>query len=211
MASQKASGSDEKEERPVRTPQRRRGRERVAALVEAAVAVFAEQGYEAATMTEIAARAGASIGSLYQFFPTKEQLAAELHARQLAGLAEMLDALAAEARGRPLEAAVDRLFARLVTFLEAHPAFVVLSERRNIDPQAKKRARARLRGGIEALLAGTVPPVPAARRPALAALTLHMIRVAALLEADDDTSLRGPAVAELKAMLRAHLVAAGDG
>ena len=29
------------------------------------------QGYEAATMTAIAARAGASIGSLYQYFPTK--------------------------------------------------------------------------------------------------------------------------------------------
>ena len=54
---------------------RRRGRERVAALLAAAATVFAERGYEAATMTEVAARAGASIGSLYQFFPTKELLA----------------------------------------------------------------------------------------------------------------------------------------
>jgi AcrR family transcriptional regulator len=36
----------------------------VAALIAAASAVFLEKGYDAATMTEIAARAGASIGSL---------------------------------------------------------------------------------------------------------------------------------------------------
>lgn len=61
-----------------RKPSRRRGEARVAALLEAAVATFAEKGYEAATMTEIAARADAAIGSLYQFFPSKEAIAAAL-------------------------------------------------------------------------------------------------------------------------------------
>jgi AcrR family transcriptional regulator len=37
--------------------------------------LFAEKGYDAVTMTEVAARAGAPIGSLYQFFPSKETLA----------------------------------------------------------------------------------------------------------------------------------------
>jgi AcrR family transcriptional regulator len=46
----------------------------VAALLDAA-AVFAKKGYDAATMTEIAVRANAAIGSLYQFFPSKEALA----------------------------------------------------------------------------------------------------------------------------------------
>jgi AcrR family transcriptional regulator len=59
-------------------PRRRRGEIRVAALLESAAATFAEKGYEAATMTEIAARADAAIGSLYQFFPSKEALAAAL-------------------------------------------------------------------------------------------------------------------------------------
>jgi len=49
-----------------RAPKRARGKQRVAELLEAAAAVFAEKGYEAATMTEIAARARAPIGSLYQ-------------------------------------------------------------------------------------------------------------------------------------------------
>jgi hypothetical protein len=59
-------------------PRRARGHARVAALLEAAGIEFAEKGYEAATMTAIAARAGASIGSLYQFFPTKDQIAGAL-------------------------------------------------------------------------------------------------------------------------------------
>src|SRR5258708_20253019 len=68
MPSQNASGG-------LRLPQRKPGRRRVAALLEAAGAVFAEKSYDAATMTEVAARAGSAIGSLYQFFPTKELLA----------------------------------------------------------------------------------------------------------------------------------------
>src|ERR1700677_1106559 len=56
-------------------PQRRHGKLRVAALLEAGAAVIAEKGFQAATMAEIAAKAGAPIGSLYRFFPNKEILA----------------------------------------------------------------------------------------------------------------------------------------
>ncbi|MGB7973859.1 MAG: TetR/AcrR family transcriptional regulator [Roseiarcus sp.] len=58
-----------------REPKRERGKQRVAALIDAGAELFAEKGYEATTMTEIASRAGAAIGSLYQFFPLKETLA----------------------------------------------------------------------------------------------------------------------------------------
>ena len=64
-----------------REPKRERGKQRVAALLDAGSAVFAEKGYEGATMTEIAERAGAAIGSLYQFFPSKEALAEALFDR----------------------------------------------------------------------------------------------------------------------------------
>ncbi|HXM07797.1 MAG TPA: TetR family transcriptional regulator, partial [Candidatus Acidoferrum sp.] len=50
-------------------PQRRPGKLRVAALMEAGAAEIAERGFEGATMAAIAARAGAPIGSLYRFFP----------------------------------------------------------------------------------------------------------------------------------------------
>ena len=56
-------------------PQRSHGKLRVAALLEAGATVIAEKGFQAATMAEIASRAGAPIGSLYRFFPNKEILA----------------------------------------------------------------------------------------------------------------------------------------
>jgi len=42
-------------------PKRERGKQRVAALLDAGAELFAEKGYEATTMTEIASRAGAAI------------------------------------------------------------------------------------------------------------------------------------------------------
>ena len=66
---------------PAREPKRERGKQRVAALLDAGAAVIAEKGYDGATMTEIAERAGAAIGSLYQFFPSKEALAEALFDR----------------------------------------------------------------------------------------------------------------------------------
>jgi AcrR family transcriptional regulator len=62
-------------------PKRERGKQRVAALLDAGAELFAEKGYEATSMTEIASRAGAAIGSLYQFFPSKEALAEALFDR----------------------------------------------------------------------------------------------------------------------------------
>src|SRR5258707_1499410 len=62
-------------------PQRSHGKLRVAALLEAGDLVIAEKGFQAATMAEIASKAGAPIGSLYRFFPNKEILADALIAR----------------------------------------------------------------------------------------------------------------------------------
>ena len=53
---------------------RRRKTERPAEIVEAAMAVFAEKGFAAAKIDEIAARAGVSKGAVYLYFATKENL-----------------------------------------------------------------------------------------------------------------------------------------
>ena len=80
-----------------RAPKRERGKQRVAELLAAGAAVFAEKGYEAATMTEIAARAGAPIGSLYQFFPSKEALADTLVQNYVTLLSDELKVLESRA------------------------------------------------------------------------------------------------------------------
>src|ERR1700756_2775484 len=96
-----------------RAPKRARGKQRVAELLEAAAAVFAEKGYEAATMTEIAARARAPIGSLYQFFPAKEALADMLVQNFVALLAADLQELEERASEIDTPTRVERLFGLL--------------------------------------------------------------------------------------------------
>jgi len=61
-----------------RTPRQERSQKRVANIVDAAGQLLEEVGYIALTTNAIAARAGTSIGSLYQFFPNKDAVVAEL-------------------------------------------------------------------------------------------------------------------------------------
>jgi AcrR family transcriptional regulator len=53
---------------------RRRKADRPGEIVEAAMAVFAEKGFAAAKLDDIAARAGVSKGAIYLYFATKEDI-----------------------------------------------------------------------------------------------------------------------------------------
>src|ERR1700722_15467638 len=99
--------------RSARKPIRRRGMLRVASLMEAAAAVIAERGFESATMAEIAARAGAQIGSLYRFFPNKEALADTLIVRYR----ELIDEAFGKIEGQAASMSVNDLADSLVDFL----------------------------------------------------------------------------------------------
>ena len=197
--------SSEKETPTIRTPRRERGKARVAALLAAGAAVFSERGYDSATMTEVAAKAGASIGSLYQFFPTKPLLAEALHAELLTALVARLDGVRGEVAGLGAAAAMERVFAVLGDFLADHPAFGALADRRDIDKQRKKEARALLRGRLAAMLTAAAPPVPKARAEAAAVIILHLIRAAVVLLNDpDETGIREAALTEMRGMLTAY-------
>ncbi|MFN7092158.1 MAG: TetR/AcrR family transcriptional regulator [Allorhizobium sp.] len=121
MASQKSSSAATSQATPAPTakePKRKRGIARVAKLLDAGAAVFAEQGYRAATMTEIAARAEAPIGSLYQFFPNKDVLADALVARY----AEHVEAALDRIRAQVADLDGSQLADRLLDVLVAHAA-----------------------------------------------------------------------------------------
>src|SRR3954469_2456940 len=61
--------------RPSSEPKfRRRKADRPGEIVQAAMAVFAEKGFAAARLDEIAARAGVSKGAVYLYFATKEDV-----------------------------------------------------------------------------------------------------------------------------------------
>jgi AcrR family transcriptional regulator len=60
------------------TPKARRTRERI---LEAALELFADRGYEATTMRDVAREAGASLGLAYRYFASKEEFALALYMR----------------------------------------------------------------------------------------------------------------------------------
>lgn len=71
---------------PRKRPSQARSIAAVAAMVEAAARIIETRGWGALTTNHVAERAGFSIGSLYQYFPSKEALLAELLRRERAQL-----------------------------------------------------------------------------------------------------------------------------
>lgn len=66
-----------------RKPSQERSRQTVDAILEAAAQVFEERGLAGGTTDRVAARAGVSVGSLYQYFPDKKALLAALALRHV--------------------------------------------------------------------------------------------------------------------------------
>lgn len=66
---------------PRKTPAQARSRATVDAIIEAATYILTKVGWDGLTTNAIAERAGVNIGSLYQFFPNKEAVIAELQRR----------------------------------------------------------------------------------------------------------------------------------
>src|ERR1700690_3202449 len=61
---------------PRKMPAQERSKETVRVLLTAAARILEQDGYEKAGVNRIAGGAGVSVGSLYQYFPTKEALVA---------------------------------------------------------------------------------------------------------------------------------------
>jgi AcrR family transcriptional regulator len=187
-----------------RAPKRQRGYERVAVLIEAAARTFLEKGYDAATMTEIAAEASSSIGSLYQFFPTKPLLAEALHIERLQHFNAALTGLKSEIDGKSAADIGDAIFTRLGSFLEEFPEFPVLAARRDIPKERKARSRAELRANVVSLLKLANPPV-GPDVDLLASLVMELLRIIVAAAYDPDGAGDPRLVAELRRMLRKRL------
>jgi AcrR family transcriptional regulator len=194
-----------------RAPKRARGKQRVAELLQAAAEVFAEKGYEAATMTEIAARAGAPIGSLYQFFPVKDALADTLVQNYVALLAADLQQLESHAARLDIRTLVEELFG----LLRAHPreraAALPLAESRMDERTRRATFRHMLRKQIAAILRARAPVLSAEAARDLAVVVLQLLKAANALSDEEALPGRTAAQRELQGLtvqyLKHHLPA----
>ncbi len=169
----------------------------------AAADLFAAKGYEATTMTEIAASAGAAIGSLYLFFPTKAALAGAMATALADQLSEELDALRTVTTGQTAAAIADGVFATMKGFLAAHPVYGELIDVPGGEDW-KPAVRARRRDQIGALFQQAVPPLPSDQANRLALIVPQMMRMSASL-VGEDLKMRDAVLDELRIMLKRHL------
>ncbi|MBO1081660.1 TetR/AcrR family transcriptional regulator [Roseomonas sp. 573] len=115
--------------RPRKQPRQARAQHTVNAIIEASARILEEQGHGGFTTNAVAELAGASIGTLYQYFPDKDALLGALIARETSRLVEEVEAASMVATGRGaldgvIEAAVRHQvrrprLARLLDFEEA--------------------------------------------------------------------------------------------
>jgi len=101
-------------------PKRRRVVDKRAAIIDAAVSLFAHRGFYGTTVPEIAAAAGVATGSIYLYFKTKEALVNAALTERKQGMFAIFVA-AANADG-DWETRFRRVWRQLVAYAIAHPA-----------------------------------------------------------------------------------------
>jgi AcrR family transcriptional regulator len=145
------------------TPRKRlTGEERRAAILDSALAVFAQRGYHASSIDDIARDNGVSKALIYEHFTSK----AELYAELLEQYAEVLFSALAEAVSDAGTSAAARLATGLDAFygfVEDHRVAWRMLFREAADPEAIVLLE-RVTAQVTAVVAGLIAEDPGARR-----------------------------------------------
>jgi len=133
--------------RPRKLPSQERSREMFETILDAAARVFVELGYARATTNKIAESAGISVGSLYQYFPSKDAIAVELLRRYRMKLL----GLVGDSLGRVNERGLERVVRDLVDALLRAEGIDPALQRVLIEQVLRTSARAEVLGFEERL------------------------------------------------------------
>ena len=101
-----------------KAPRQERSRQTVEAILGATSRVLVREGFAALTTTRVAEVAGVSIGSLYQYFPTKEALVGALVDEHIAKILALLAEATSRAANESFEDAIGT-FVRTVLRIHA--------------------------------------------------------------------------------------------
>ncbi len=142
---------------PRKSASQRRSRLTVDALVEATARILTKESYDRASTNKIAALAGVSIGSLYQYFPSKEALVAAVIGRHTQELSRVVRDAFLKIASRPIDIAARELITAAIDAHRVDPRLHrILDEQvprtgqlENVDA-AVRNACALFRGYLEA-------------------------------------------------------------
>jgi AcrR family transcriptional regulator len=126
-------------------------------MLDAAEELLVAEGPGALTTTRVAAAAGVSVGSLYQYLPDKEAIVESLAGRYLAEFEGLMEALAEEVSAAPERWTdpVGRLLDAFVQRYRERPGYRALWFGRELTPglrAADRDNKAALAGGLERVL-----------------------------------------------------------
>ncbi|MGY1691327.1 TetR/AcrR family transcriptional regulator [Geodermatophilus sp. SYSU D01105] len=184
----------------------RRRQQTRATIVDAAAELFAERGFDAVSVVEIAQRAGVVEKTVFNHFPVKEGLVFEADPPMRAAL---LDAVRTRPAGESVTAAAGTFVVRAMSGLGAPEAAAGVAEMARIirgshTLQVREREiLGELTTALAGLIAEETRPEPGELAPWLAAHSVLGL-YAALLELARDRVLAGVTGPELTAELRAR-------
>ncbi len=107
---------------PKKQAKQDRSRATVDAILTATSRILVQVGYDKTSTTRIAAKAGISVGSLYQYFPGKEAIVAELIDRHMRVTFDLFRAELAAVAGAPVRVAVRTMIEVLFRAYAVDPA-----------------------------------------------------------------------------------------
>ncbi|MCI2416684.1 TetR/AcrR family transcriptional regulator [Saccharopolyspora sp. K220] len=192
-----------------RAPQRRRqarGERRIELLLDAAAEVFGDVGYAAATTNAIAARAESSPGSLYQFFPNKEEIARALADRYLRQLqAAHRTAFAAENARLPLPELIDAMLDPMIDFNLSNPGFQALFNTPDEVATKPLHIREAVIDRLSAIFAARAPELPEDQRVRTARVLVGVFRGVLPLIIVSSGAERAAVVGEVKQIFHDYL------
>ncbi|NUR90297.1 MAG: TetR family transcriptional regulator [Nonomuraea sp.] len=191
-----------------------RGIKRMAEILDAAEQVIAEVGYPGLTTNQVAARAGMSPGSLYQFFRNKEEILDGLVARYTDDRQEFWAArLASVTPDVPLEDLVGSLVDESVAYKARAPAYWSLLYGTATGDKLATESR-RLHGVIAEQVAGMLlrrtPSLDPARAVLQGTMTVAIVKAVLPLVTSATPERAAELVAELKTVVVRYLQGRGD-
>ena len=185
-------------------PQQERSARRLAGFLQGAAELFAEVGFEAATMQAIADRSSSSIGALYNYFPDKESIAVTLRLQYSEELRARLKPLMAEAKKQSAARFAESFIDCILEFVRQRPAYLVLHAaaiRMRREPAARKA----LRSMIADVFRAKNPSLSSERALLAANVAVQIVKGMMTLYSESETTSRGLIEAEFRKVLTSYL------
>jgi len=140
---------------PRKTPRQERSAVTCAAILEAAARILETSGSAGLTTNHVAALAGVSVGTLYQYFPAKEAILAELVRRMRQEMLADFVGAVREAEGKGLADAVDAMVAASLRHHLRRPALAQALEHEEQELKLDKET-VQLKADMRDLIVGVL-------------------------------------------------------